>query len=45
MAMALLAVGREGLETALFLWAGARASGETIGPIIGADAGPRDARS
>ena len=39
MAMALLAVGREALGTALFLWAGARASGETIGPIIGAALG------
>jgi high-affinity iron transporter len=38
-AMALLAVGREGLETALFLWAGARASGETLAPIIGAALG------
>jgi high-affinity iron transporter len=37
--MALLAVGREGLETALFLWAGARASGETLGPLLGASLG------
>ena len=34
--MALLAVGREGLETALFLWAGAQASGQTTTPLLGA---------
>jgi len=34
--MALLAVGREGLETTLFLWAGAQASGETWQPLVGA---------
>ncbi len=34
--MALLAVGREGLETALFLWAGVRATGESTDPILGA---------
>ena len=34
--MALLAVGREGLETALFLWAGVRATGETTDPLVGA---------
>jgi high-affinity iron transporter len=34
--MAMLAVGREGLETALFLWAGAQATGETVQPLIGA---------
>jgi high-affinity iron transporter len=34
--MALLAVGREGLETALFLWAGVRATGETVTPLLGA---------
>ena len=39
MVMALLAVGREGLETALFLWAGAQASGETVGPLVGATLG------
>ncbi len=34
--MALLAVGREGLETALFLWAGAQATGESTRPLLGA---------
>lgn len=34
--MALVAVGREGLETALFLWAGIQASGSTTAPITGA---------
>ena len=34
--MALLAVGREGLETALFLWAGVRATGNTTDPLVGA---------
>ena len=41
--MALLAVGREGLETALFIWAAtkaaARDSGATAQPLIGALAG------
>jgi high-affinity iron transporter len=36
---AFLAVGREGLETTLFLWTAARASGQTVGPIVGAAAG------
>ncbi|MGP7960529.1 iron uptake transporter permease EfeU [Sanguibacter sp. A247] len=36
---ALLAVGREGLETALFLWAGAQATGATTRPLLGALAG------
>ena len=34
-----LAVGREGLETALFLWTTARAAGESTGPMIGAGIG------
>lgn len=37
--MALIAVGREGLETALFLWAGIQAAGSTSGPIVGATLG------
>ena len=37
--MALLAVGREGLETALFLWAGIQSSGTSAAPIIGATLG------
>ncbi|HEX7590045.1 MAG TPA: iron uptake transporter permease EfeU [Demequinaceae bacterium] len=35
-AMALLAVGREGLETAVFLWAGIDTAGAGAGPIAGA---------
>lgn len=31
-----LAVGREGLETTLFVWAGVRASGSTLAPVVGA---------
>ncbi len=34
--MAMLAVGREGLETALFLWAGAQATGTSTRPLVGA---------
>ncbi|MBD0740256.1 iron uptake transporter permease EfeU [Streptomyces sp. CBMA29] len=34
-----LAVGREGLETALFLWTTARAAGESGGPLAGAAIG------
>ncbi|MQA96391.1 MAG: iron transporter [Streptosporangiales bacterium] len=34
-----ISVGREGLETALFLWSGIRAAGETAAPIAGALAG------
>ncbi len=34
--LALLAVGREGLETALFLWAATRATGDTTAPLLGA---------
>ena len=36
---AFLAVGREGLETTLFLWTAARASGQTAGPLAGAAVG------
>jgi high-affinity iron transporter len=36
---AFLAVGREGLETTLFLWTAARASGQTVGPLAGAAVG------
>ncbi|WP_062461456.1 iron uptake transporter permease EfeU [Demequina soli] len=35
-AMAVLAVGREGLETALFLWAGITSAGSSWEPIVGA---------
>jgi high-affinity iron transporter len=38
-AIAFLAVGREGLETALFLWTAVQASGETVAPLIGAAIG------
>lgn len=34
--VAFFAVGREGLETALFLWTGMQSSGEEVGPIVGA---------
>ncbi|HPB44540.1 MAG: FTR1 family protein [Microthrixaceae bacterium] len=34
--MAMLAVGREGLETALFVWAGVQASGNNTEPLLGA---------
>jgi high-affinity iron transporter len=36
---AFLAVGREGTETALFLWTAAQASGQTTAPLIGAAIG------
>ena len=36
---AFLAVGREGLETTLFLWTAVRASGQTVSPLIGAALG------
>jgi len=35
-AMALLAVGREGLETAVFLWAGIQTAGAGASPVAGA---------
>ncbi|MCC9194019.1 FTR1 family protein [Arthrobacter sp. zg-Y916] len=37
--VAALAVGREGLETALFIWSAARATGQTWEPILGAGLG------
>lgn len=37
--VAVLAVGREGLETALFLWAAAEATGSTTRPLVGATLG------
>ncbi|WP_084125760.1 iron uptake transporter permease EfeU [Demequina sp. NBRC 110054] len=37
--MSLLAVGREGLETSLFLWAGIQAAGSSTAPIVGATLG------
>ena len=36
---AFLAVGREGLETTLFLWTAVKASGQTAGPLAGAALG------
>jgi high-affinity iron transporter len=38
-ATAFLAVAREGLETALFVWTAVQASGTTVGPLIGAAIG------
>ncbi|MFJ3221039.1 iron uptake transporter permease EfeU [Kitasatospora sp. NPDC086801] len=34
-----LAVGREGLETSLFLWTNVRTAGESTGPLLGAAVG------
>ncbi|HEY1818506.1 MAG TPA: FTR1 family protein, partial [Trebonia sp.] len=39
MLTAFLSVGREGLETTLFLWTAAKASGQTAGPLVGAAIG------
>jgi high-affinity iron transporter len=36
---AFLSVGREGLETTLFLWTAARVSGQTVAPLVGAAIG------
>lgn len=36
---AFLAVGREGLETTLFIWTAVRASGSTLSPVLGAATG------
>jgi high-affinity iron transporter len=38
-ATALLAVGREGLETALFIWTAVQATGSSASPLIGAALG------
>jgi len=37
--VALLAVGREGLETALFLWTSVQAAGSSTNPVLGATIG------
>lgn len=36
---AFLAVGREGLETTLFMWTAVKASGSTVAPLVGAGIG------
>ncbi|AEH09823.1 MULTISPECIES: iron uptake transporter permease EfeU [Frankiaceae] len=36
---AFLAVAREGLETSLFVWTTARGADESVGPLVGANAG------
>ena len=38
-ATSFLAVGREGLETALFIWTTAQTAGESTGPLVGAAIG------
>jgi high-affinity iron transporter len=37
--VAFLAVGREGIETALFIWAAVKSTGETTFPLVGAGLG------
>jgi high-affinity iron transporter len=44
-ALAALAVGREGLETALFVWAAAKAAGSNTAPLLGASLGLATATS
>jgi|GEM_PF-117310 len=36
---AFLAVGREGLETTLFMWTAVKATGQTVSPLVGAGLG------
>ncbi len=39
LATAFLSVGREGLETSLFLWTAVKATGQTVQPLVGAALG------